>query len=183
MQRSWIEFIEKARPSVDWTEAGLVLCLDPGQTTGWALFGQAQLIDQGQVETDLNPAIMAEHIRDIQQRLLDYGDLGLDLIVFEEYRVRGNKAKQHVGSEVITIQHIGAIKVAADMLDIPLRKQTAGQVKAFATDVKLRRWGLYQTGQRHANDAIRHGVYYHLFGFRPEDPRRVRSSTPDPDNE
>jgi hypothetical protein len=92
----------------------------------------------------------------------------LDLILFEEYRVRGNKFKEHVGSEVVTIQNIGAVKVVADELAVPLAKQSAGMAKGFATDAKLRRWGLWQTNQRHANDAVRHGVYYLLFKYAPE---------------
>lgn len=157
----WDEFLDASRPSVDWQGVGFVLCLDPGLTTGWAIFNEGILDSTGQWNTP-SPDVIAEFISDL------HGFEGslrtpLSLIVFEEYRVRGNKFKEHVGSEVVTIQHIGAIKVAASMIDVPVWKQTAGQVKAFCTDHKLRAWGLYQPGQKHANDAIRHGCYYHLF--------------------
>lgn len=161
----WDQFIRTARPSTDWSEVGHILCLDPGETTGWALFFTGNLLACGQEATGRNPALMAEFIKEMDCQY------GIPLIVYEEYRVRGNKFKEHVGSEVVTIQHIGAIKVAAEMLDIPLVKQSAGMAKGFATDNKLRRWGLYQTNQRHANDAIRHGVYWHLFGYRKEPQR------------
>lgn len=154
---SWASFLRTARPSLDVDLVGLVLTLDPGETTGWALFDRGQLVECGQWRT-LNPSTLANDIAAISAARGP-----LDRIVYEEYRVRGNKFKEHVGSEVITIQHIGAIKVVAAELNIPLVKQTAGMAKGFATDAKLRRWGLYQPGLRHANDSIRHGCYWLLF--------------------
>lgn len=173
----WIDFLSRARPRVEWDEAGAILCLDPGETTGWAIFDRGQLDSCGQWATP-TPVEMALFVR--ESEILPYafvvgeqGEVqparrGLGLILFEEYRVRGNKYKEHVGSEVVTIQHIGAIKVVAAELGIATAKQSAGMAKGFATDTKLRRWGLYQTGQRHANDAIRHGCHYLLFKHAPE---------------
>lgn len=161
--RSWPSFLAKARASVDYSEAGHVLCLDPGETTGWALFEHGLLVRSGQEGTGTHPAFMADFLYDFEPEPT--------VIVYEEYRIRGNKAKQHIGSEVFTIQHIGVIRAVADDLGVKLVKQTAGMAKTFATDVKLRRWGLYQTNRRHANDAIRHGVYYHLFYYGRKDPR------------
>lgn len=137
--------------------------LDPGETTGWARFVAGDLIDCGQEATD-GPAAMAEAVRELLETMQD-SDRRADRIVYEEYRIRGNRAKEHIGSEVITIQNIGAIKVVADELGVPVTKQGAGLAKGFATDTKLRHWGLYQPGMRHSNDAIRHGIYYLLFGF------------------
>jgi hypothetical protein len=164
----WASFLRAARPTVDWSKVGPVLCLDPGETTGWALFHHGKLESCGQAATPNPPDLVAaiREVAEFWQTLAnhhpDYAKV-LNRIVYEEYRVRGNKFKEHVGSEVVTIQHIGAIKVIADELGIGLTKQSAGMVKGFATDVKLRRWGLYQTNKRHANDAIRHGVYWLLF--------------------
>lgn len=151
---TWAAFVKVARPALELD--GFTLCLDPGETTGWALFHGTDFITCGQWVTP-DPASMASEMK--AQRAV----WGLDRIVFEEYRVRGNKYKEHVGSEVVTIQNIGAIHVVADELGIPTFKQSAGIAKAFATDSKLRRWGLYQVGKRHANDAIRHGCRWILF--------------------
>jgi hypothetical protein len=84
-------------------------------------------------------------------------------VVMENYRVYGHKTEQHAGSEVVTIQYIGVIKLACEQLQLPLHMQMAWQAKGFATDSKLHAWGIYQTAKRHANDAIRHGVYFFLF--------------------
>lgn len=153
----WETFLRKSRPELDLSTLGCVLCLDPGETTGYAIFMEGLLYECGQQVTGQNPELMAEFIQWVN------GHLPVDQIVYEEYRIRGNKAQQHVGSEVVTIQHIGAIKVVAGMLDIPIYKQTAGMAKGFATDERLRHWGLWQPNHRHANDAIRHGTYWHLF--------------------
>lgn len=163
--RSWPAFLKVARPTTDYAQAGVVLCLDPGETTGWALFDDGLLIECGQENTGRHPAYMAEFIYTFQPEP--------NTLVYEEYRIRGNKVREHIGSEVVTIQHIGVIRAVADDLGVELVKQSAGMAKGFATDTKLRRWGLYQVNQRHANDAIRHGVYYHLFYFGRKDPRHA----------
>lgn len=147
-----------------------MLCLDPGETTGWARFLDGDLLDCGQEATGDRPALMAELVYELS--VFEATDQGLSRIVYEEYRVRGNKYNEHVGSEVVTIQHIGAIKVVADELGVPLTKQTAGMAKGFATDRKLKAWGLWQSGLKHSNDAIRHGVYWLLFGAGRKDPRQ-----------
>lgn len=152
----WLRFLERSRPSVDWQGVGPILCLDPGETTGWAIFEKGDLKEFGQEGTPDPPEMSAF--------LHAFIDMDLfEVVVYEEYRVRGNKFKEHVGSEVVTIQNIGAIKVVADEFNRDLVKQTASQAKAFANDSKLRHWGLHAKGLKHANDAIRHGVYYLLF--------------------
>ena len=176
MAQRWADFLAVARPHVDWTEVGRVLALDPGETTGWALFAEGLLVECGQWDT-MNPADLADDVAEVYNR---YG--GLDHLVYEEYRIRGNKAQEHIGSEVLTIQHIGAVKVVAAELDVRLTKQTAGMAKGFATDPKLRRWGLWQTGLRHSNDAVRHQVYYHLFNAGRKQPRATWRDDGDTDD-
>lgn len=169
---NWSSFLEQARPSVDWQGVGLVLFLDPGETTGWASFNEGLLLECGQWPTP-DPSAFADTLH----AFIAANDY-IDRIVYEEYRVRGNKFNEHVGSEVVTIQNIGAIKVVAGEHAIPLSKQTAGMAKGFATDAKLRRWGLYQKGLKHANDALRHGVYWHLFGTPKEPAHQVGTGGP-----
>jgi hypothetical protein len=90
-----------------------------------------------------------------------------DHIVMEDYKVYAHRAAQHVGSQVTTVQYIGVFKLAAEQLMIPMTLQMAHLAKTFASDDKLQRFGLYQTAMKHANDSIRHGMYYLLFGHRP----------------
>jgi len=37
----------------------------------------------------------------------------------------------------------------------------AGLAKTFANDDKLEAWGFWRKGQKHARDAIRHGIYFY----------------------
>lgn len=155
--QDWLTFLRVARPDLDRSRLGWILTLDPGETTGWSSWHEGELVEVGQEVTGQNPGLMAEFIKAMDEQLV------ISRIVYEEYRIRSSTFKTHVGSPVVTIQHIGAIKVAADMLDIPIYAQTPGMAKGFATDQKLKRWGLYQTGMKHANDAVRHGIYHILF--------------------
>lgn len=130
-----------------------LLALDPGNTTGWAVFVDGELEDCGQVATT--------SVAQLWQLIQDQDP---DAIVCEAYHVYGNKLAQHAGSDVPTLQLIGAIRLAAHLLDLPApRMQTAAQAKTFCTDDKLKHWGMYQPGKRHATDAIRHGAYAIIF--------------------
>lgn len=48
-------------------------------------------------------------------------------------------------------------------------KQMAVTAKNFCTDDKLKQWGFWQAGQKHARDSIRHGCYFLLFFRKGQD--------------
>ncbi len=137
-----------------------LLCLDPGETTGWAVFHctikEVVLFKWGQVDT----SDMLKGIQSIQY-LLD----GLDphILVVEDYRVYGWKTEDHSWSKLHTPKFIGVIYAVAHTKGLVPVMQMAQFAKEFCTDDKLKRWGFYQKGQRHARDAVRHGCAYILF--------------------
>ena len=143
--------------------SGHLLALDPGETTGYALFHrrsqQSWLISAGQIQTwpfedcvrSLTLNFQHAHSRPSQ-------------VVYEVYHVYGWRLQEHSFSEIPTIQIIGCIKTLCVQNDIPYHGQTAQVGKGFCSDQKLRYWGLYQPGLVHARDAIRHGCHYLLFG-------------------
>jgi hypothetical protein len=133
------------------------LCLDPGETTGIAVFDGSELVRAWQARTK-TPAELLQFKRRILVR-------SWSLLVYEGYRVYASKAEQHINSDVHTLRFIGMIETTAYEHQILLVKQMAGQVKGFFTDDKLQEWGFYQAAHRHANDAIRHGLYYLSFGL------------------
>jgi hypothetical protein len=149
----WREFLKANRRSPDPPPTRL-LCLDPGETVGWAFFHTGILENHGQV------SLHAERLTPIVEVIRNTRP---DIIVCEDYKVYAHKAAEHVGSKVPTIQVIGAIRLTAEQLGIPIHFQMAYQAKGFCKDDKLTAWGLYLVRQRHANDAIRHGCYYLLF--------------------
>lgn len=134
-----------------------LLCFDPGHTTGWCLFVDYELAACGEIDTDDN----AKATKNISDLIQDYDPT---LVVYESYRIYSWRAKEHAGSEVLTIQVIGCIQTLCTLSNIEWVTQPAHVAKGFCTDKKLKHWGFWQVGQRHARDAIRHACYYLLFG-------------------
>ena len=140
----------------DWF--GWLLSLDPGQTTGWALWyrpveGKIELKASGQWYSFPMSKVVAELEGFLESK-------SIDLVVMEEYRIYNWKAKDHANSTVFTLRLIGALEYVLGMRGIGVIFQGAGQAKGFCTDEKLEDWGFWQIGERHARDAIRHGAYF-----------------------
>jgi len=135
-----------------------VLAFDPGETVGWAFMNGQFLDDCGQHRTTefTRPQIMGigELIRSIAP----------NVVVCESYRVYGWKTESHANNELHTSQIIGIIRSICLDWGIPYAMQSAQIAKGFCTDEKLQQWGFWQTGQKHARDAIRHAAYYQIFG-------------------
>lgn len=140
---------------------GKLLCLDPGETTGYTVFeGKGAntpiLLEAGQIATktvELGYANLSEAFIRIKP----------DHVVFENYLVYSWKAQEHSFQELVTPQIISVIKVLCTMQRIKYDTQMAGQAKGFVDDDKLRFWGFWHKGKRHARDATRHGIYWLLF--------------------
>lgn len=86
-----------------------------------------------------------------------------DILVIENYRVYPWLLKQHAWADIPTLRYIGALQHVAALRNIPVKLQMAQLAKTFSPNSRLRLWGLLNEGNKHANDAIRHGVYYLLF--------------------
>jgi len=158
-----ISFVSLRNRSQDfgqrWT--GCLLSLDPGHTTGYAVWkctqDDVQLAEAGHVTTWLNGDLIFDKFEDI---LKTYDP---SHVVMETYQVYEWKSQDHSWSQVPTIQIIGCIKTLCKQHNIPYSSQTAQVAKQFCTDAKIEQWGYYKKGFRHARDAIRHGCYFLLF--------------------
>lgn len=138
----------------------LLFSLDPGETVGYSVFKGPDLLVADQKRLS-KPSQIDEILTSLSSLF------GVpDVLVVEAYRIYPNKAKQHVGDALFTPRVIGAIELWAALQRPQVRVvfQMASQAKGFATDRRLRQLKLYQKGVRHANDAIRHAVYFLLFG-------------------
>lgn len=141
--------------------AGRLLCFDPGETTGYAVFvangaNKPVLEESGQLATkDVSDAfaILSQTFERVRP----------DWVVYENYLVYAWKAQDHSFSELVTPKVIGAIQIICGIRKMGYDTQMAGQAKGFVTDDKLKSWGLWKRGERHARDAIRHGIYWLLF--------------------
>ncbi len=141
-----------------------LLCFDPGKTTGWCVFVDGQLDHWGQL-----PECYDDNNIDVQSMIDLFEEEQPDFILYEDYKVYSHKLDRHTFNPVFTVRLIGAIETWAQMNNIPTHKQMASTAKTFATDKKLREWGFWERGMRHARDAIRHGCYFLLFYKKGED--------------
>jgi len=165
---TFADLLRKVSRTRKFIRPDVLICFDPGETTGYAIFHDADLFEAGQLDT-YNLQDQAKNIygfiaRHFEDRNLYPTFPANPQVVYEDYKVYGHKRNQHVGNELHTAKLIGIIEAACQMMDIPTHKQMAATAKPFCTDAKLKEWGFWQTAERHANDAIRHGAYYLLFG-------------------
>lgn len=133
-----------------------LLSIDPGETTGIAMFKGTKLYDSMQLTT--------KDVNDFTANLIVlFDDFKPCIVVIENYRIYSWKADQHKWADLHTPRVIGSTEALCYMRQIPLFKQMAQQTKQFCTDKKLKDWKFYQKGQPHTRDAIRHGCYFILF--------------------
>lgn len=161
MTVSFKELFSKARGNSKVPDS--ILCLDPGETTGYAIFQQQSLVRQGQIRTVTDDKIVWDEIY-----ALIAGD-HFDQIVCEDYRIYEHKLSRHAFSPVLTLRLIGGIDLMSKINGIDIHYQMATQAKGFCTDERLKEWGFWQDGMKHARDAIRHGCYFMLFYKRGKD--------------
>ena len=160
---------------VDYTPPETLLCLDPGFTTGVAVFTNGKLTHWEQVTTitdyKTTPHLQWDNLLDLFARIKP------TKIVCEDYRIYTHKLDQHNFSGVDTLRLIGGIDMLAQVgypiavdarvlemnLPVSITYQMASMAKGFCTDDKLKHWNYWQPGMKHSRDAIRHGCYYMLF--------------------
>lgn len=127
------------------------LFIDPGETTGWALFNKdGKTINFGQIKG-------TEEFSDWLSQL----DPFPDLVVYEEYRLFSHLAVQQSGSKMVTSQVVGIVKhecrrrknvpcVAQPSSILPIAEIYAG-------------WTLKSKGAHSKTNgyaAILHGIYF-----------------------
>lgn len=136
-----------------------ILALDPGETTGLALWNpDEQNILLCQLET---PDIPTGY--DKLWGIINYLSLSkpsLAHVRYEDYRVYGHMTEQHSFSHLHTARLIGAVEVACHLAQVRWSCCLAIHAKTFWTDEKLKLCGLYNPGLKHARDAERHLLRY-----------------------
>ena len=134
----------------------VLLALDPGETTGCCVFVDGNVSEFRQLAT-VNKKTRGYEWSMIEEFI---DEINPDAVIIENYRIYAHKLEQHSSSDVPTLQLIGAIKYMLHKRNIPYKLQMAQQAKGFVTDDKLKMWGMWDVGHKHARDACRHCVYY-----------------------
>lgn len=135
-----------------------LICFDPGKTTGWCTFVDGRLDKTGHIEHCYD-----DNNIDVTPLMNVLNEEKPDFILYEDYKVYSHKLARHTFNPIFTLRLIGAIEAYSQINNIPTHKQMAVTAKNFVTDEKLKNWGFWETGMRHARDAIRHGCYFLLF--------------------
>lgn len=157
-----------------------VLCVDPGETTGWCLAEGEELLDSGQtplwdfIELVWDGLIGEQGAPEIEWHngsqipfVPCYGPYqGVKQIVCEDWAIYPWEAKALSWDKCRTARGIGALELISRMSGVPLTLQPAKiKERAEANGAEA----LFTTPlheNRHANDAIRHWVFWRAVGER-----------------
>ena len=132
----------------------LILALDPGVTTGWATFQKPNRRDgyrsgqtKGPIWVLLESGLM---VPQAEEKFV---------VIYETFTFR-----QIPKADLTPVEVIGVIKEWARQKEVPLVPQSPAEGKGFFSDDKLKVLQLYRPGHPHANDAMRHLLFYLSFG-------------------
>lgn len=132
-----------------------LLAIDPGLTCGYAIFDTDPDPD--------DPPYEAAQCMDHQVYwLLNAHEP--DVVICERFSLRQAKP-----TDLTPVEVIGVVKDWCYRTETELVMQTASQAKHFWTNGRLKTQGIYLRGKGHANDAMRHLLYYILFTLKRDD--------------
>ena len=141
-----------------------IMGLDPGETTGATIIDIPSHIVSIPLKSEISNWVQyageLENWFAIESLIKEFTP---DVIVIEEFRLYADKAKSKIGHDFPEVKIIGQIEMIAQQQNIPIHKQGAGVVKQFYTDERLKSLNMWQSGQRHARDAVRHALYFFDF--------------------
>lgn len=133
-----------------------LVALDPGGTTGVAEY-VAGRINAWQLDVPL-------HHKNLYNYLDNHRP---EKVICESFTYRRMDKV-----DLIPVEYIGVARLWCIQTGTPLVLQTPSQAKKFFDDTKVKGVGLWQPGQPHANDAIRHLLYFLTFTIK--DPNYLR---------
>lgn len=141
----------------------LWLCIDPGETTGWSIWRDKEMIEAGQTELwpfidDVDAWLQDEHAA--ARFGLSERAGKLSAIVCEDWSLYPWMLDKLAWDKCRTARGIGALELLARQHNISMILQGA-DIKEGAKAAGAEE--LYLTPaeeNRHANDSIQHGVFY-----------------------
>lgn len=136
-----------------------IVALDPGGTTGWAMWQDRPLMEDAGLWNYFTIGQMGPepHHEDLYASL-ELWHVSDYTIVCESFEFRQGKQRHNIVLD--SKEYIGVVKLLQQQRNIPVVFQTAALGKGFVTDDKLKVMGLWYPGKKHAMDAMRHLIYY-----------------------
>lgn len=130
-----------------------IVSLDPGGQTGLCVneIGDTEIV-AWQLEEE-------EHHTTLWNTLAARQPL---VVVCENFTYRrvSSKGTEHYNVVLKSVEYIGVARLYAQLHNITFRLQMPSHAKNLWTDDKLKKLGLHHKNMPHANDAIRHMLYY-----------------------
>ena len=135
-----------------------ILCLDPGESTGWVLGTEEKALRGGTCKR--NHVEVAQLIRDESP----------DIIVFERFNLYPGMAKSLAWNSFYPCEVIGVIRYLAMSMDLPIVEQ-APSIKKYAGEIRGRAdWEFIKDRcsgvTEHTKDAYQHYRYFQLHGIK-----------------
>ena len=137
----------------------MYLAIDPGGTTGWALF------DEKGDTKGIGKIKGHDDFLDWLEDTVHLHEPPVKVFILENYKVGRSGGSQftHSFSDVPTLQLIGAIKRVAKKANITIVEQSPNEMYIGLRYIGL--WSLYRAGGKAAHvpdeqSALAHGVYY-----------------------
>jgi len=132
----------------------LLLALDPGATVGWASFHlpnkERQGYRMGQIRNEALWGLLESTKMPIDDQDVENVHLVVEMFVYR-YRPK---------VDLTPAESVGVIKEWARQNDVKVSWQAPSQAMYFWTDDRLKDYGLYLPARPHANDAMRHLLYF-----------------------
>lgn len=124
-----------------------IIALDPGGTTGVA----TTILSKQTNECSLifTRQLTGAHHTDLYKYFINESP---NVIVYERFIYQDRKKKVSLES----VEYIGVAKLYTQLTNKQLAPQMAASAKNLWTDDKVKALGLWQPGQPHAMDAVRH---------------------------
>ena len=133
------------KPTADSATELVVMALDPGETTGIAIF------HKGQVTCN---------VFGLWAWVPFYMRVRPTVVVVEDFRLRRHAALSLVGSDFPTCQVIGVIKYLAEQAKVPIVMQSPSILAGMKDRVVVPEDSKLLITGEHMLDALRHGLYY-----------------------
>lgn len=138
--------------------------LDPGGTTGWAvtqipnssMSGSNGVLAGMKLECGQFEGSHDEQTDQIIELIFSYEEPAVVMEDFELRQLQVELSPVQIAAKVEYELH----REALDGLMIPYFLQKAALAKTTVTNDRLKRWGLWVPGQRHARDGIRHCITF-----------------------
>ena len=145
-----------------------VLSLDPGITTGYAI----GMIEKGEMHV-ISGEAKWNHA-EIYRNLLE--DLKPSYIICERFEHRHGNRGRH-GVELFPREIIGVVQLYAQMngAEIRLQMPMKSSPTTYFNDERLKELAVFKSGRGHANDAVRHLLFWAKFKGGSQFVTRIKS--------